>query len=129
MPSIAKEAVIGPVRHPGADAGNRHIIDDKHDDDKDWQRQPAVGHDGVDFIGNRHPGLIFLRIALTNDRTDIIIPFIGDDAFRIVVQLVFRFLNQRSDIRNGVHHRRDLIIALKQLDRVEPLHFRRNFCR
>ena len=64
-----------------------------------------------------------------NDRTDIIISFIGNDAFRIVVQLVFRFLNQRSDIRNSVHHRRDLIITLKQLDRVEPLHFRRNFCR
>ena len=50
MPAVSENAVIGPVGRPGTDCCNGNIIDQEHDRNKDWEAEPAVCDNLIDFV-------------------------------------------------------------------------------
>ena len=90
MPAVAEYAVICPVRGPGSDGCYRNIVYDKHYDCENRERRPPVRNDFIDLIGGRKlSGAFFLNAALDN-RSDVNIAFVCDNAFRVVIQLCLR---------------------------------------
>ena len=125
VPAVAEHAVIRPVGRKAADRRDRDKINDKHDDRKDRKCRPPVGHDTVDLIGNgKLFGFLFL-IAALHDGSDIYVSLIGDDAFRIIVKLLFRRLDILLDVIKGlfrqIQGRQHLFVALKNLDCIPAL--------
>ena len=49
-PSIAEHAVVGPIRSPGANSCDRHIVNYPHNNRENRQCSPPVGNNPVNFI-------------------------------------------------------------------------------
>ena len=125
MVAVAEQAVVGPVGRRGADRDHRNVVDKEHDDRENRQAEPAVRDDLVDLVGGRKLADGFLLIAGLDDRGDIDVPLVGDDAFGVVVQLLFGRLNVRFDVRKrllvDVQLAENLVVALEDLDGVPAL--------
>ncbi len=125
MPAIPEQTVIGPVRSRRADTDHGNPVHSKHDQREDRQTQPAVGDHLVDFIRSAQGTGVMLPVAGLDDFRDVDIAFIGDDAFRVIIQFFFR----RGNVLLNVFHERrlnmqlleDFFIPLKHLDGVPSL--------
>ena len=82
---FAEEGVVGEIGDDAADGGNRDVIDQRHDDHEDRQRQNTVRDDTVDLIGCGHLTCVLLFIAPFEDRCNINITLVGDNCLRVVV--------------------------------------------
>ena len=125
MPAIAEQAVVGPVGGGRAHSDHGQVVHDEHDQREDGQTQPAVGHNAVDLIGSGQlTGVLFL-VAGLDDLGDIDVALIGDDALRIVVQLLLGGLDVRLDMGHGlggdIQLGQHLVVTLEDLDGVPAL--------
>ena len=91
-PALPEQAVVGPVGEPRPHGhGPRPHgdgVDQKHHRHKDGQGQRAVGHHPVDLVGDGGGvlgGLLLHRLC--HHAADVVIPLVGDDGLRVVVQL------------------------------------------
>ena len=98
--AVAEQAVIGPVRGGGADRHHGDPVDQEHDQREDRQAQPAVGDHLVDLVRGAQAARVVLAVAGLDDLRDVDVALVGDDALRVVVQLLFR----RGDVRLDVLH-------------------------
>ena len=125
MPAVSEQAVIGPVRGGGTHGHHGDVVHKEHHHEEDGQAQPAVGDDAVDLIGNRQPALVFLLIAALDDLRDIDVAFVGDDALRVVIQLLLGGLDVGFDVGHGLSGDaqlgQHLFVPLKDLDGVPAL--------
>ena len=125
MPAIPEQSVVGPVGRRGAHRDHGQVVNQEHDQCKDGQTQPAVGHNAVDLVRNgKLPGALFLVAAL-DDLGDIDIALTGDDALSIVVQFGLGCLDVLFDMPHHVSGNfqllKHLVVALKNLDRIPTL--------
>ena len=124
---VAEKAVVGPIGDPGADGGNGNIINDEHHRGEDRQRQHAVGNDLIDLIGSRELPGVFLLVAALQQRGDVEIAFVGDDAFGVVVHFFFGGSDVGFDMFGNfgvdVQLFRDLFVPLEDLNGVPALLF------
>ena len=97
-PFIAKQAVVGKVGHPRTNRGHRDIIHQEHDDHKDGQRQHTVGDHLVDLIRNGHAAGVLSLIAALQQRCNVIVALVGDNALGFIVQLLFGHDNIMLDM-------------------------------
>ena len=120
MPAITKNTVIGPVGQHRTDRRDRNIVHNKHDQRENRQRQNTVGHDAVDLVRNRHAAALLFDARL-DDLRDVLIARVGDDGFRVVIQLVLDRSDDLLDLFQRVlaevEAREHLFVALEQLDR------------
>ena len=124
---LGEQHVVDPVGAHGAegDGGAAHGdgVHRQHDDGKDGQGEHPVGDDPVDPVGDGQVVLAGLAGAgLLGDGLDKGVALGGDDAFGVVVQLLFagghgllHLLGQGGVQPQGLHH---LFVPLKQLDGV-----------
>ena len=124
---LSEKHVVGPVCHISTDGSYGNIVNDIHNRRKNRQCQYTVSHDPVDFVGNRHlfAGMFFAA-AFSDNGGNIIIPLVGDDAFRIVVHLVLNLRDLCRDIRNRGKLLRNLVILFQKFNGKEPSLFGRN---
>ena len=89
---MTEQHIIGPVRANGADGERKAAHGDgvhgEHDEGKNRQRQHPVCHNPVNSVGQGQgvPGGFFLY-RFADDRFDVSIPLVGNDGFRVVLQL------------------------------------------
>ncbi len=107
---------------PIAHGGDGYIVDHIHDAKEYWQRGPFVGHDPVNFIGHGQLCLIALGISGFHGVGNKVVPLARDQAFRIVVVFLFTCAYQivNGALFSGAEVHVDFLVALKQLDGVEP---------
>ena len=123
--AVAEEAVVGPVGGGHAHAHHGDVVHQEHDDRENGQAQPAVGDHLVDLIrgGEDAPALLF--VAGLQQGGDVHIALVGDDALRVVVQLLLRGLYVRLDMGEGgavdLQLLQDLVVPLENLDGVPAL--------
>ena len=127
MPSVAEQTVVCPVGRRRADAHHSYPVDDEHNKREDRQTQPAVGDDTVDLVGHGQLACVLLFITGLDDRTDINVTLVCDDAFRVVVQFLLRrldvLLNMCLRCFRDIELFHHLAVAFKDLDRVPALLF------
>ena len=125
MEAITEQAIIGPVSDPATDGRHRDEIHQNHDSSENRQGSEAIGDNTVDLIGNSHPaGLLFL-VATLQDRSDVHITLVGDNAFSVIIQLGLSGLdiilhmvqNGLGNIQLGQH----FVVALENLNGVPTL--------
>ena len=125
MITVAEQTVVCPVGCGRADGDHRDPVDEEHHNREDRQTQPAIRHDTVDLIGYGQFACALLLIAGLDDVADPDIPFVGDDAFRVVIQFLLGGGDVLLDVRFGlfgnVQAFHNLAVALKDLDRVPAL--------
>ena len=125
MPTVAEQSVVCPVGRGGADRHHRDPIDQKHHEREDRKPEPAVGDDPVDLIRRRLSAGLLLFVARLDDARDIEIPFVCDDAFRVVLKFAFRrgdvLFDVRHDVARDIQVGEHLVVALEHLDRVPTL--------
>ena len=124
---LAEQHVVCPVRHKSTYCCYGNIIYKPHHRRKNRKGQDTVCNNAVDLIGNCHllPGML-LFAALSDDRRDVIIPFVGDNAFRVVIHLPLYPGNFRGNIRNCGKLGRDLIVLFQKLHGKETSLFLRH---
>ena len=98
MPAVTEHAVVCPVGCKRADGGNGYVIYQKHNNRENRKRRKAVGDHPVDFVGCGQFLGVFLFVTAFDNRSDIDIAFVGDDAFGVIVQLFFDRLNVFFDM-------------------------------
>ena len=125
MPAVAEHAVIDPVGRGRADRNHRDIVNKEHDNGKDGQTQPAVGHDAVDLVRRGQLADVLLPVAALDNGGNVYVALVGDDGFRIIVHFLLRRLDVLLDVRLGFfgqiqlsHH---LVVALEHLDGIPSL--------
>ena len=125
MEAITEQAIIGPVSDPATDGRHRDEVHQNHDSSENRQGGEPVGDNTVDLIRNGHPaGLLFL-VATLQDRGDVHITLVGDDAFSVIIQLGLSSLdillhmvqNGLGNIQLGQH----FVVALENLNGVPTL--------
>ena len=126
MPAVAEHAVVGPVGSGGAHSHHGDPVHQEHDQCENGQAQPAVGHDAVDLIGSGQLAFgLLLLVAALDDLGDIDIALVGDDALRVVIQLLFGSLDVLLDVAHdgGVDLQllQHLVVTLEDLDGVPAL--------
>ena len=102
VPAIAEHAVVGPVGRHGAYAHHGDVVHQEHDDHEDRQTQPAVGDHAVDLIGGGQLARVLLLVAALDDLGDVDVALVGDDAFGVIVQLLFGGLDVGFDMRQHI---------------------------
>ena len=126
--NLPKQNVIRPICHDSSYRRNRHIIDQPHYRGKDRQCKPSVRHNPVNLVGDRQllfPGL--LNTAVCHGR-NVMIPFIRNDALRVIIQPLLCLCYYLRYIR-GLHHLPlKLLVSFKQLYRIESFLFFCNPC-
>ena len=99
----SKQHVIGPVCHDGTDGRYGNIVDQEHDPREDRKSRDPVRDHFVDLIGD---GQLVFRLFFLNhpghDPLNVIIPRIGNDRFRIVIQLFFAVLDMPLNMSHGL---------------------------
>ena len=123
--NLAEQHVVGPTGHPVAHRADGHIVHRKHDHRENRQGQNPVGHNPVNLVrGGQAVGRRLLLHGLVHNPVDVRVPLVGDDALRVVVQLLLAVgdvglqvsLQLTRQIQLG-HH---LVVPLKHLDGVPP---------
>ena len=121
---LSKEGVIDPVRSIGPDGGHRNIIDQEHNSSKNGKCQPPVGDDLVNLIGRGQFALALFDVAFVDDGADVFVPFVGDDAFCIVIHFLFHRFDIPVDVvDDGLRQLQgipDFFIPFEQLDHIPP---------
>ena len=122
---FTEEHIIRPVGCHGADGLNGDIVYQPHDKREDRKRQPAVGHDTVDLVRGGHLSGTLLLIGAFQHLLNRFITVVGDDGFRVIVKRIFHCLcdcvRLVYDVGGKLQLFDCLVIALKYLDRIEPL--------
>ena len=127
MPSVTEQAVVCPVGKLGAYGIRCHgdVIDQEHDQREYRKSQPAVRHHFIDPVGNSHPGIAVLLQAGFNDRSDVYVTLICNDALGIIIQLLFCIpyivLYMRHLLCGNIEFFQYFGISLKDLDGIPPL--------
>ena len=130
MEPVAEQTVIRPVCCGRTDGHHGNVVNQEHDRSENRQSQPAVGDDPVDLIRcSQFSDLLFLVAGLDHFR-DVNITFVGDDAFRVIIQFLFGSLNILFNMRQGLfadvqllHH---FVIAFEDFDCIPALLFFRH---
>ena len=128
-PAVAEQAVIGPVGKVGADgdgpAAHGQGIYQGHNHHEDGQGGDSVGDHPVDLVRQGQPRAL-LPHAGGDGPGDVLIPLVGDDGLRIIVQGLLTVQDGLLHLPLHVggqgelaHH---LFVPLKHLDGVPPLH-------
>ena len=120
MPSVTERAVICPVRQHGAHRGPGDIIHKKHYNNKDRQCQKSVCNYFINFIRYRQLAFLLVYIAGADDRGDILVSFIRDDAFAVVVKLSLRLFHDIFHIRQAFAGFGNLVVPFKKFNGVKP---------
>ena len=125
VPAVAEQPVVCPVGSGGTHRHHGDVVHKEHHRGEDRQTQPPVGHDPVDLVADGQLTGVFLLIARLDDLRDVHVPLVGDDALRIVVQLLLGSLDVSLDVVHGlggdVQLRQHLVVPLEDLDGVPPL--------
>ena len=125
MPAVAEQTVVRPVRRRCADADHGDPVNDEHDSREDGQAQPAVGDDLIDLVGSGELAGALLFVAALDDLCDVHVALVGDDGFRIVVELGLSGLDVCFDVLHDVSGDlqlfEDLVVTLEDLDGVPAL--------
>ncbi len=129
MPAIAEQAIICPVCCSTSDGYHRNIVNQEHDYCKNRQTQEPVGNDLIDLIRCGHANLFLLQ-AVLNNGSNINIPFIGDNAFCIIVHFFFGRFNIAFNVGQSalvnLELFQNLFIPFKYLDCIPSLLFFRH---
>ena len=124
MPAVAEQSVVCPVCCSGTYGNHGNIVYQEHDDCEDRQTQPTVGDDLIDLVRSGHAGSLFLQ-AVLDDRSNVQIPFVGDDAFCIVVHFLFCGFDVLFNVLFGsfrnVQLFQNLVVPFEDLDRIPSL--------
>ncbi|CAN4070982.1 Trypsin-like peptidase domain-containing protein, partial [Dysosmobacter welbionis] len=115
--------IVGPVRQEGAEGTHGDPIHREHHHGEDGQGQDPVGDDLVDLVGGGEAMFLALLLdGLRHQIVDVRIPLVGDDALRVVIQLLLAVhdvvLQVGPEVCAQVQVRQDLLIPLKDLHRV-----------
>ncbi len=125
MEAVTEQTVICPVCRRGADRDHRDIVHEEHDYHEDRQTQPTVGDDLIDLVGGRELSLLLILINAVDDLANIDVTLVGDDRLGVIVIFFLNSLDILFDMIEGLLAQaellQDLIIALKDLDRVPSL--------
>ena len=98
MPSVAEQSVVRPVCRRSTDADHGNPVHKEHNQRKDRKAEPAVGYDFINLVGLCQTTCIFLLVAGLDNFRNINIALVGDDALRIVIQLLLGSLNVLLDV-------------------------------
>ena len=127
-PTVAKDAVVGPVRAPRTHRHDGDIVHQAHDHDKDRDAEPAVRDNAVDLLSGGDL-LGSLLEEGRNHRGDEVIALRRHDGFCIVLKLLLHggrdglhaslFVSRKTELLDG------RLVALEKLDGVPALESRR----
>ena len=98
VPTVTKQTVIRKIGHPCTDRGHGDVVHNKHHDSENRECQPTVGDNFINLIGGRELALPLSFITIFNNRADIGVALVGDDGFRIVIQLFFHRRNITANV-------------------------------
>ena len=125
MPAITEQTVVCPVGRGRANGNHGNVVNEEHDGCEDRKTQPAVGDDLIDLIGSGKTARVLFLVAVLDQLRNVDIALVGNDGLRVVVQLCLRRLDVLLDMRHDVCRNLDslenLVVALKDLDRVPAL--------
>ncbi len=131
MVSVAKQAVVGPIRGGRSNGHHGNIVDDEHYRRENRKSKPAVGDDAVNLVGSRK---LFARASLAArpyDFGDVDVALVCDYAFGVVVKLLFGGLYVAFNVlqNSGRNFERFdyLFVALENFYREPALLFFRHF--
>ena len=127
MPAVAEESVVSPIRSGSSDAYHGNIVNEEHDGYENRKSEPAVCDNLIDLVGGGKLAGVLFFVAALNKGSYVDITLVCDDAFRIVVKLIFGgfdvFVYVSQRICGDVELFENLVIVLKDLYRIPTLLF------
>ena len=121
MPSISKHTIICPVCCPGSHGCYRYIVYNEHDHSKNRQCCETVCYYFINFIRNRQFVLGCFCAARVNDRCNVCITLVSNNALGIIIKFFFQCCDLIGYIRHALHLICDLIVPLQKFDREKSL--------
>ena len=125
LKELSGKHVVGPVGEHGTEGSHCDPVNKEHYNRKNGDRSPAVSDDLIYLVGIGKLSCILFLVARLDDGCYVDVTLIGDDAFCVVVKLLFGSFDVGvyvfEIIGLDVQSAKDLLVMLEDLYRIPAL--------